>query len=213
MTVHKVTAFITRESEDGRQLLLFQHPTAGVQIPAGTVEEGEDWQTAAIREAMEETGLKKLKFHAYLGKIENELAADEAVLTCDCQILSQPDAQSLPYQRPFTRGVTVNVGQLNGRFRQVFYTEYDQLPNPQAITLHIAGWLPQENLSQTKIRHYVHLLCQEETVDRWTLPSDNDHIFAPFWADLMPKPAVVPPQNRWLNDVYDALLASLRNIR
>ena len=39
--VEKVTAFIIRERAGERQLLLFEHPNAGVQIPAGTVEEGE----------------------------------------------------------------------------------------------------------------------------------------------------------------------------
>ena len=206
MIVHKVTAFITRESKNGQQLLLFRHPNAGVQIPAGTVEEGESWQTAALREAHEETGLTQLTVQGYLGKINNELAPGEAVLTHDCQIFSQPDEQSLPFARRFTRGVTVKVGKVNGRFRQVFYVEYDQLPNPQAISLQIIGWLPQELISQVKTRHYVHLHSQEKTPDQWTLPGDNNHTFAPFWIDLVPKPAVVQPQNRWLDDVYDALI-------
>ena len=58
--VHKVTAFITRRQQERTQLLLFRHPNAGIQIPAGTIEEGEDWQTAVLREAAEETGLTQL---------------------------------------------------------------------------------------------------------------------------------------------------------
>ena len=54
---------------------------------------GEDWQTAVLREAYEETGLTQLTIHRTLGKIDNELAADECVLTQDSQILSQPDSQ------------------------------------------------------------------------------------------------------------------------
>jgi len=210
MTVHKVTAFITRTGHQGQpQLLLFQHPQAGVQIPAGTVEKGEGWQTAVLREATEETGLTQLTIQRTLGQIENELAPDEMILNRDCQILSQPNEQAIPFQPLFTRGVTFKVGTAarNGRFRQVTYLEYDQLPNPQAITLYIDGWLPQVWLSQTKTRHYVHLLCQEKTPDHWSLPGDNNHIFSPFWANLQPKPAVVSPQNRWLDDVYQALLS------
>jgi 8-oxo-dGTP pyrophosphatase MutT (NUDIX family) len=213
MTVHKVTTFITRTGPAGQpQLLLFQHPQAGVQIPAGTVEVGEDWQTAALREATEETGLIQLTFCHYLGQIENELAPDEMILNRDSQILSQPDALSIPFHPVFTRGHTFQVGAVNGRFRQITYLEYDQLPNPQAITLYINGWLPQERLSRHKTRHYVHLLCQENTPDRWSLPGDNNHLFAPFWADLQPKPGVVSPQDRWLDDVYHHLLRKCRAI-
>ena len=215
MTIQKVTAFITRERPTGRQLLLFQHPQAGVQLPAGTVDEGEAWETAVLREAYEETGLTHLTIHRYLGQINNELAAGEAILNQDSHIFSQPDETSLPFAPLFSRGMTFAVGEQNGRFdnaqgrrfHHILYTEYDQLPNPTHITLHIDGWLPSERLSWRKTRHYVHLLCHEATPDRWTLPSDRGHVFTPFWADLQPKPAVVAPQNRWLDDVYDLLLA------
>jgi len=40
--LHKVTAFILRPALGGPELLLIQHPYAGIQIPAGTVEPGED---------------------------------------------------------------------------------------------------------------------------------------------------------------------------
>ncbi|MBK8905731.1 MAG: NUDIX domain-containing protein [Anaerolineaceae bacterium] len=207
MTIHKVTAFITRTGRQGQpQLLLFQHPQAGVQLPAGTVDEGEEWPTAVLREAFEETGLTHLTIHCTLGQIDNELAAGEAVLNQDSCILSQPDETSLPFAPLFSRGMTFNVGERNGRFRRITYLEYDQLPNPQTITLFIDGWLPEEHLSWRKTRRYVHLLCHENTPDRWTLPSDRSHVFTPFWADLQPKPAVVHPQNRWLDDVYDQLL-------
>ena len=218
MTIHKVTAFITRTGRQGQpQLLLFQHPQAGVQLPAGTVDEGEEWVTAVLREALEETRLTHLTIHRHLGQIDNELAAGEAILNQDSRIFSQPDVLSIPFAPLFTRGMTFVVGERvvgeNGpfdnaqgkRFYRIIYQEYDQLPDPQTITLHIDGWLPEERLSWRKTRHYVHLHCHGETADRWSLPSDNNHIFTPFWADLQPKPAIIHPQNRWLDDVYDQL--------
>ena len=36
--VQKVTAFIVRERNGVKELLVFKHPTTGIQIPAGTVE-------------------------------------------------------------------------------------------------------------------------------------------------------------------------------
>lgn len=57
--VKKVYGYVTREIEGKLQLLVFQHPVpeAGIQIPKGTVEPGEDIKNAVIRETKEETGL------------------------------------------------------------------------------------------------------------------------------------------------------------
>ena len=219
MTIHKVTAFITRTGRQGQpQLLLFQHPQAGVQLPARTVDEGEAWATAVLPEALEATGLTHRTNHRHLGQINNERAAGEAILNQDSRIFSQPDETSLPFAPLFTRGMTFVVGEevagkdgrfdnaQGRRFYHIIYQEYDQLPDPQTITLHIDGWLPEKRLSWRKTRHYVHLRCHQETADRWSLPGDNHHIFTPFWADLQPKPTVIQPQTRWLDDVYDQLL-------
>ncbi len=67
--VKKVVAYITREDE----LLVFTHrdfPEAGVQVPAGTVEEGETLDAAVLREVHEETGLPPaaVRTTAYLGR-------------------------------------------------------------------------------------------------------------------------------------------------
>ena len=50
-TIGNVTALITRPKGEQRQLLLIQHPYAGIQIPAGTIEPGETPNEAALREA------------------------------------------------------------------------------------------------------------------------------------------------------------------
>ncbi|MEJ2289387.1 MAG: HAD-IA family hydrolase [Deinococcales bacterium] len=47
--VSNVAAFVTRTPDGGPQLLVFRHPTAGVQVPAGTVEDGESIEAAAAR--------------------------------------------------------------------------------------------------------------------------------------------------------------------
>ncbi len=63
---HKVFAYITQDD----RLLVFRHPyapEAGIQVPAGTVEAGEPFEGAVLREAGEETGLRELALVAYLG--------------------------------------------------------------------------------------------------------------------------------------------------
>lgn len=68
----KIFAYITH----GDRLLVFSHPDspdAGIQVPAGTMEEGEDPDKAVMREAFEETGLSSLRLHAYLGEDDYHL--------------------------------------------------------------------------------------------------------------------------------------------
>ena len=63
----KVLAYVTR----GEELLVFRHrdfPDAGLQVPAGTIEEGEDPQDAALREVREESGLTDVRVVGFLGR-------------------------------------------------------------------------------------------------------------------------------------------------
>jgi 8-oxo-dGTP pyrophosphatase MutT (NUDIX family) len=66
----KVVAYIVR----GDALVAFVHEDdddplleSGLQVPAGTVEPGEDLASAALREAFEETGLQGLRIVENLG--------------------------------------------------------------------------------------------------------------------------------------------------
>jgi 8-oxo-dGTP pyrophosphatase MutT (NUDIX family) len=55
----KVVAYITRENDQGKQLLVFRHPRHiknRIQVPQGTVEPGEDIIDGLWRELEEETG-------------------------------------------------------------------------------------------------------------------------------------------------------------
>lgn len=64
--VQKVVVYVTHAD----RLLVFTHrdfPEVGVQVPAGTLEAGEDMADAALREAEEETGLTLKGPAKYLG--------------------------------------------------------------------------------------------------------------------------------------------------
>jgi 8-oxo-dGTP diphosphatase len=69
----KVLAYITCQ----QKLLVFSHPyepEAGIQVPAGTIEEGESPEQAVLREAFEETGLTGLVLDEFLGEQERDMA-------------------------------------------------------------------------------------------------------------------------------------------
>jgi 8-oxo-dGTP diphosphatase len=71
----KVVAYIIR---DGR-ILVFTHADheswdqAGLQVPSGSIHEGELPEDAVLREAFEETGLRDLRVERYLGMGEYDM--------------------------------------------------------------------------------------------------------------------------------------------
>lgn len=67
LITRKAFAYITH----GDRLLVFRHvevPEAGIQVPAGTMKDGEDPAAAVLREAWEETGLTGLVMTGFLGE-------------------------------------------------------------------------------------------------------------------------------------------------
>jgi 8-oxo-dGTP diphosphatase len=74
----KAFAYVTHRDAVGERLLVFRHPrapSAGIQVPAGTVDPGETPEAAVLREAHEETGLADLVLVRFLGEHAWDLAA------------------------------------------------------------------------------------------------------------------------------------------
>ena len=71
--INKVLAYVTR----GDRLLVFKHrdfPEAGLQVPAGTIEEGESPHDAVLREVYEESGLREVRVVRLLGRYLHDAA-------------------------------------------------------------------------------------------------------------------------------------------
>ena len=205
--IQKITAFIIRERNGIRELLVFKHPTAGVQIPAGTVEENEDLQTAVRREVYEETGLRFVEIENYLGCFENELEKTEKIITVTTQVYIEPNLKAIPYKRQLPKGLTVDYDATQEDFTHISYIEYeyDKFHKPVCIDSNITGWVPNENIGALKKRHFFLLTTQEKTEDAWELESDGGRIFMPYWTPLSPKPQIIAPQDRWLDFVYERI--------
>ena len=205
--IQKVTAFIIRERDGVKELLVFKHPTAGIQIPAGTVEKGEAIETAVQREVYEETGLQLVEIEDYLGCFENELEDNERIIAETTQVYIEPSLDAIPYKRKLPKGLTVDYLSTQEDFTHISYIEYeyDKFHKPIHIDANITRWVPNENIGAQKKRHFFLLTTQEETADAWELKGDQGHIFEPYWTPLSPKPNIISPQDKWLDFVYERI--------
>ena len=195
-SVEKVTAFITRRAKHGYDLLLFEHPYAGVQIPAGTVKDDETPERAVVREAAEETGLTSLAIRRYLGCAKDKLPEGHRIIAASTKVYARPDVTSFDWAY-LRKGISVTLGRRADGFSQVTYKEFDQVPDPQYVTMCITGWVPDDVLSDTKKRHFFHLEFHGHSEASWTVHTDN-HLFTLFWSPLAALPEIIHPQDEWL---------------
>jgi 8-oxo-dGTP pyrophosphatase MutT (NUDIX family) len=200
-SVHKVTCFIIRPGKNETELLLFNHPDVGVQIPAGTVNPGEDPETAARREAGEESGLEGLILLRKLGEVDDPPPAGYILIAHPTPVYSRPDTHSYGWAH-YRTGLPVEVLRHEAGFTQVRFEETDRFIDPQYATYSITGWVPDEALASQRIRHFYLFNAPNPTPNRWSVAVDYT-IFELFWAALNKLPPIVTPQDgwvRWLSD-------------
>ena len=208
MILEKVTPFITRRAPGGLELLVFQHPTAGVQLPAGTVEIGEDPAAAALREAQEESGLRELRLVCAIGQQEHLLPETDVAVCQTTTVYSRPDPGSFDWAS-LPRGARVRVERRVPGYLLVTFEEGDRYPDPQYISYQITGWAPEAVLGQVVRRYFFHLeFTGQSPADGWEVPIDC-HIFRPFWlpwANLqMDDCPILSNQHAWLDYAQNAL--------
>jgi len=194
--IEKVTAFIIHEANDGQRLLLIEHPNAGIQLPAGTVEANETPEEAALREAAEETGLTTVSIQRYLGWTDDTPPEGHKVVLAAAPVYARPDITSFQWAW-LRRGIVVAVKRTAAGFSQVTYEEFDRLPDPQYVTMNITGWVADEMLTESRRRHFFRLAFHGAPAEPWTVHTDH-HDFRLFWAPLAELPELIYPQNAWL---------------
>jgi 8-oxo-dGTP pyrophosphatase MutT (NUDIX family) len=195
--IEKVTCLITRPTPAGGDLLLFEHPFAGNQIPAGTIEPGEPIDQAALREAREETGLSNFRIRQYLGSQDHTFPDNVRLVQQRTPVYARPDTTSLDVA-VLGRCTTVDLLRQQDGFSQVQVKEMDSLLNPTYVTWSILGWVPDAALCRPSLRRHFYLLeTDDPTPERWSLQIDY-HTFSPFWAPLHALPPIIPPQDQWL---------------
>jgi 8-oxo-dGTP pyrophosphatase MutT (NUDIX family) len=193
--IQKVTAFVTRSTEEGLELLLLKHPYAGIQIPAGTVED-ESPEEAVLREVAEETGVASATICRALGSDTGSLPEGQRIILVPTKVYARPDTTSFDWAY-LRKGIQVAVNRQESGFSQITYEEPDRVPEPNFITMSITGWVPDGVLADAWERHFYQLEYAGPAGERWTAFSDN-HTFTLFWAPLSNLPNIIPPQDKWL---------------
>jgi 8-oxo-dGTP pyrophosphatase MutT (NUDIX family) len=201
-TAEKVTAFVTRSSPRGVELLLFEHPSGGIQLPAGTVEAGEAHDAAAAREAWEETGLPDLPPGRFLAALNETLPEDHFIVVATTRVYARPDHTSFDWAS-IRNGIMVRRHRIQGDFSHVTYVEFDERADPPYVSFQITGWMPTAALTRRVTRYFYHFAYQGQTPQNWQVATDNQR-FRLFWALLAQLPPLVTPQQWWLTVLTQA---------
>ncbi len=205
LALGKVTAFITRTTEKSRELLVFMHPSAGLQLPAGTIEAGETPEAAVLRETAEETGLGTVSIIELLDVIMQPLAPNQRMVLQRCVLQASPGSEgTLRLGTYLDRGQTVQVIKGNGVYQQVTYTEYSIEDDTFVAVSSKTGWIAARFLTDHVQRYLFHLTTTAPTPLQWTVDADG-HSFSLFWVALDQDNGLIAPQQAWLDLVRDRL--------
>jgi 8-oxo-dGTP pyrophosphatase MutT (NUDIX family) len=203
----KVTSFIVRGAPRASEVLLIRHPFAGVQFPAGTVEDGETPSSAALREAAEETGLAGFGAPLACGELVETFAPPEWVTAAATPVFARPDGSQLEWAAALEirRGLPVVGERTQNGLVQITYEEFDRAPDPQYVTFRLTGWVRQEALARVRRRYFFALPFDGDTPQAWDHTADG-HTWTLFWRRLDALPPIVPPQDAWVSYLVVARL-------
>jgi len=201
--IQKVTALITRDAATGRELLIFRRPDDGtIQVPAGTVEDGEPPDDAVLRETAEETGLTAVRVIAKLAVETVPLSHNARLLMTDQLLRSTPTSPAAPDALLLKRGLTVMLIETSAAWARIHYRESSYNPTTKVFgTLWEAhGWLSLSALTQHVVRHFYHLTPTAPTSDQWTVidSGDDERILELYWQPLDGETHLLPSQAAWV---------------
>jgi 8-oxo-dGTP pyrophosphatase MutT (NUDIX family) len=174
--IGKVTAFITRLGANGPELCVFDHPSAGVQLPAGTLGPDEDVCDGALREAFEETGL------------------DDLQIRCEVAVLPAVQPGTGIINRPSeVGGQTIPPGYLARVLAQDSSQAHVEVDGVQ-------GLIQLDALSFDAVRHLVHVVLEAAAPDEWyvTTPDGGGHCWRCHWLDVADTVTLTASQQPWL---------------
>jgi 8-oxo-dGTP pyrophosphatase MutT (NUDIX family) len=210
-TVEKVSAFVTKDGDLGPELLVFRHPLAGIQVPAGTVEFGETAEEAVVREVAEESGIKQTKILSRLAELIEPLPDGQKVVRRMTKIFDSPenDASSAG-GFGLSRGNPVYVTGEVGDFSAIVCESLDMNQDPPVSVPGVRGYVRTSILGSEVRRYLYHLASLEQTAATWSIFVDG-HEFQLFWTALSSQTRLHSHQDSWLSSVYQSLISTMQS--
>ena len=178
--LHKVAVLCVRAN---RELLVFEHTGGGVQVPAGTVEPGEDIAIAAVRELAEETGMV-VGSVTHLFSIEEQGDPDERVVAADVPLLAEP-RESAAFVKPSLWRTWVRVRECGEEFTRVAVESWDLDRSPPVRTKSIDGFVLSAALLRSQQRHIFYAVAPVTALaDTWEVFAEGMYTFRCRWVPL-----------------------------
>jgi 8-oxo-dGTP pyrophosphatase MutT (NUDIX family) len=182
--LEKVAALTVRQGAGGLELLVFTHPLAGIQVPAGSVEPGEAPEHAAARETQEETGLSWLRVVGQLGSLRGALLPGGMAVLEPIEMVRGDTGEAWTVKR----GWGVYVLEQQGERVRVAYREWDWDwgDGDRQVLWEATGWTTAAGLAAEVERHVVLLACEQPTEAEWDWDSIDDagERYHCWWAGL-----------------------------
>jgi 8-oxo-dGTP pyrophosphatase MutT (NUDIX family) len=189
---------------------VFWHTGGGVQVPAGTVEDGESFEEAARREVFEETDLRGLELIGHVGVKTYDLTGGWSVLRREVELLVRPQAEAQSTRWKLGRSLNIGVIERRDGFARIVYSEEDIESETRMVYARFEGWVRAEDLYERQERRFYHFRAPSASPDKWTTIENGVHEFHLYWLPLVPKPGVLVESNQaWLDEFYDALVAGV----
>ena len=205
LPLNKVTAYVTRNGKNGKELLVFQHPSTGLQLPAGTVEDGEEPAVAVVREVAEETGILDAEILCLLDAEVTLLPDRQRAVRNPSPLLARPQADAATIEMVGRSGFLLDVGELDGLYRQVTHRDYEFVDNAFVPVRSVDGWMLDEELTQQIVRHHYELRTPSPTPDRWAHSAEGEFDCELYWTEIGEDIGLAASNKAWLRFVIDKL--------
>ncbi len=162
--------------------MVFDHDRSGVQVPAGTVEPGEDIRLAAIRELEEETEVT-VSDVVHLASFPEFPDPDERVCVEAVPLLAEPvDGASVLILDLFRTVVRLHEERVD--WSNVGVEEWDLDVDPPRMAGSVKGWVRTTALATSQMRHLYTCDAPPGVRESWELIAEGIYLFRCHWAPL-----------------------------